>query len=197
MEKTENPNIIKYFYLKSQTTTSTSPSYSTAKQWVSEFKKKVARPLMTHHFQAASLRLQVSKWLILKNMMEERRLEISEIAETTSTSNERARNIKHEHICIKKLSARWISCLLTLGQELTRETVSKSRRILAVELLKPNTSKTMVWAGEPMSKKVKTIFPKIEIMATVFCGANEIIFVDYLQKDKMIPRKTIQGYYSV
>ena len=53
-------------------------------------------------------------------------MKVREIAEIVGISDERVRNILHEHLNKKKLSARWVPRLLTIDQKRTRVTTSEA-----------------------------------------------------------------------
>ena len=148
---------------------------------------------------------------IYKMVVEDRRLKVREIAETTRMSTERVRNILHEHLGMEKLCARWVPRLLTVDQKLTRKTVSIEnlalykrnpseflRRFITVDETwihhytpeSKQQSKQWIGPGEPTPKKAKTILSANKVMATVFWDAKGIIFIDYLEKGK-----TINGQY--
>ena len=69
-------------------------------------------------------------------MLEDRRLKVSEIAETTGMSTERVHNILHQHLCMEKLCVRWVPRLLTIDQKLRRKIDSTEN----LELFKRNSS---------------------------------------------------------
>lgn len=125
MEKLEKRAVIKYFYLKGftpkqikeemdTTLKDSSPSYSTIKQWVSEFKKgrvstsdepRLGRPVEVTTSEMIEKIHQI--------VLNDRRLKVHEIAETCRMSDERVRNILHNHLNMEKLCARWVPRLLT------------------------------------------------------------------------------------
>ena len=125
MEKLEKRWVIKYFYLKGltpiqikeeidSTLINSSPS-STVKQWISEFKKS----LTSTDDETGSGRLievptgeMIEK--IHKIVLGDRRLKMSQIAETTGMSTDRVHNILHQHLFMEKLCVRWVPRLLTL-----------------------------------------------------------------------------------
>ncbi|XP_014469757.1 PREDICTED: putative uncharacterized protein FLJ37770 [Dinoponera quadriceps] len=151
MEKSEKRAVIKYFYLKGLTSLQikeeldstlkdSSPSYSTVKQWVSEFKK--GRTSTSDDPRSGrSVEVTTPEMIekIHKIVMEDRRLKVSETVEATRMSTERVRNISHEHLSIRKLCARWVPRLLTFDQKFTRKTVS----IKNLALYKRNPSEFM------------------------------------------------------
>lgn len=219
MEDLEKRAVIKYFYIKGLTPSEikkemddtlkdSSPSYTTVKRWVSEFKKgrtstkdeprpgrpvEVTTPEMTEK--------------IHKIVLEDRRLKLSEIAEAVNISKERAGNILNNILGMHKLCARWVPRLLTPEQKLRRKIASSEN--LALYQRNPNEflrrfvtmdetwvhhytpeskeqSKQWTAAGEPTPKKAKSILSANKVMASVFWDAKGIIFIDYLEKGKSI-----------
>ena len=99
-----------------------SPSYSTIKQWVSEFKKggvstsdepRSGRPIevTTPHIIEKIHQIEI----VLKDRR--LRLKVREIAETCKMSYECVQNILHQHLYMEKLCARWVPRLLTVDQK--------------------------------------------------------------------------------
>ena len=50
-------------------------------------------------------------------VLKDRRMEVCQIVEIVGISDERVCNILHEHLDMKKLSARWVPRLLTIDQK--------------------------------------------------------------------------------
>jgi histone-lysine N-methyltransferase SETMAR len=223
MEKFEIRAVIKYFFLKGLTATDikkeldstlgdSSPSNTTVKRWVAEFKigrkstndePRSGRPI---EVTTAEMTEKVRKIVLT-----DRRVKVREIAETVSISTERVRNILHEHLTMKKLCSRWVPRLLTPVQKQCRKDISTDclalyksnpteflRRFITVDETwvhhyTPETkqqSKQWTVKGEPAPKKAKTVASASKFMSTVFWYARVIIFIDYLQKGK-----TITGVY--
>ena len=129
----EKRAVLKYFYLKGltpiqikeemdSTLKNSSPSYSTVKQWISEFKKSRTN---ADDEPGSKLLIEVPTGemfeKIHKIVLEDRRMKMSEIAETTRMSTERVHNILHQHLCMEKLCVRWVPRLLTIDQKLRRK----------------------------------------------------------------------------
>lgn len=223
MEKLEKRAVIKYFYLKGftpkqmkeemdSTLGDSSPSYSTIKQWVSEFKMgRVSTSDKPRSGRPVEVTTSEMIEKIHKIVLEDRRLKVHEIAETCRMSAERVRNILHNHLNMEKLCARWVPRLLTLDQKLLRKTISTDnlalyrrnpneflRRFITVDETwvhhytpeNKEQSKQWVGKGEPTPKKAKTILSANKVMATVFWDARGIIYIDYLEKGN-----TITGQY--
>lgn len=144
-------------------------------------------------------------------VLEDRRVKVREIAKKVSISNERVFNILHEHLGMKKLSARWVPRLLTVDQKRNRVTISKKcldkfkrnsneflRRYVTVDETwihyytpeMKEQSKQWTSPDERAPKKAKTIPSAGKVMATVFWDSKGIILIDYLEKGK-----TITGQY--
>lgn len=223
MEKLEKRAVIKYFCLKGftpkqikeemdSTLGDSSPSYSTIKQWVSEF--KIGRVSISDEPRSGRpVEVTTSEMIkkIHQIVLEDRRLKVHQIAETCGMSGERVRNILHNHLSMQKLCARWVPRLLTLDQKLIRKNISTDnlalyrrnpneflRRFITVDETwihhytpeNKEQSKQWVGKGEPTPKKAKTILSANKVMATVFWDARGIIYIDYLEKGK-----TITGQY--
>ena len=126
-------------------------------------------------------------------------------------SNERVYHILNQHLGTRKLSARWVSRLLTVDQKRVRMNISNAllgqfrrnnskfqRRLITVDETwihhyTPETkiqSKRWTGKGEPTPKKAKTVFSAGKVMATVFRDSHGVILIYYLQKGK-----TITGAY--
>ncbi|KMQ91973.1 histone-lysine n-methyltransferase setmar [Lasius niger] len=58
-------------------------------------------------------------------VMDDRRVKLREIASAVGISSERVHNIVHQHLDMKKLSARWVPRLLTVDQKQNRVRCTK------------------------------------------------------------------------
>ena len=139
--------------------------------------------------------------------MGDRKLKLREIADTLKISEDSVFTILHESLGMCKLFSKWVLRLLTLDQKQQR--VEDSKRCL--ELFKRSkkdflrryvtmdetwiyyyTPKTKIssakWtaAGESRPKRPKTQQCAGKVMASVFCDAHGILFIDYLEKGKTI-----------
>ena len=120
-------------------------------------------------------------------------------------------NILHIELGMSKVLARWVPRLLTPDQELTRLVMSEANlaifeadpdrfveRFLTqdecwVHHFEPETKRqSMQWkhSTSPAPKKANVVSSAGKVMASVFCDAKGILFIDYLQKGK-----TINGEY--
>lgn len=223
MNKIELRAVIKYFVLKGltpleiknemdSTLGDSSPSYSTVKKWAAEFQH--GRTSIQDDERSGRPKTATTDEIIEKihnAVLNDRRIKVRELVEIAKISDERVRNILHEHLNMKKLSARWVPRLLTIDHKRERMNTSKHclelfqhnpqeflRRFITVDETwihhyTPETkvqSKQWVEAGSSAPKKAKTTPSAGKIMATVFWDAHGIIFIDYLEKGK-----TITGEY--
>ena len=225
MEKNEFRAVIKHFFLKKKTAMEikaeldevhgdSAPSYKTVCFWVNEFKRGRTS---TNDEQRCGRPSEVTTPEIIEKIhgivLEDRRVKVREIADIVRISNEWVHNILHEHLAMKKLSARWVPRLLTIDQKRNRMDISKEclsmfkrneadylRRFITVDetwihYYTPETkkqSKQWMAAGESAPKKAKTVKSAGKVMATVFWDSQGIILVDYLEKGKTITG----GYYA-
>lgn len=188
-----------------------SPSYSMVKRWYSEFKRgrtstndadRPGRP------NEAVTEENVRK--VHQVVLDDRKIKVSEIAGIIKISTERVRHILHDHLNMKKLSARWVPRFLTAEQKLKRVHDSK----YALEMFEVNSNEFLrrfitmdeTWihyytpesnrqsaewlqACESRPKRPKTQQSAGKVMASVFWDARGIIFIDYLEKGKTITAK--------
>lgn len=223
MEKKEFRVLIKHYFLRGKSITETeeklrkyygdsAPSHGMVHKWFTEF--RCGRTNTTDAERSGRPAEITTEEMINKIhdiVLEDRRVKISEIAKKVNISNERVFNILHEHLGMKKLSARWVPRLLTVDQKRTRVTISKLcldkfkcnsseflRRYVTVDetwihYYTPETkeqSKQWTSPNERAPKKAKTVRSAGKIMATVFWDSKGIILIDYLEKGK-----TITGQY--
>ena len=140
-------------------------------------------------------------------VLNDRRLKVLEISETVNISMGRVWHILHECLGMRKLSARWVPCLLTADHKRARVVASEQclgmfqrnskeflRRYVTVDetwihYYKPETknqSKMWTGSGESRPKKAKTVPSASKDMATIFWDSHDIILIDYLQKENII-----------
>jgi histone-lysine N-methyltransferase SETMAR len=146
-------------------------------------------------------------------VLDDRRMKVREIAETTGISKERVGYILHEELDMKKLCARWVPRLLTADKKRTcmkiseqcLERFNKNKtdfvcRFIAMDEIwihrytpeSKRQSKQWTEDGCAAPKKTRSVPSAGKVMASVFWDAENILFIDYLEKDK-----TITGeYYS-
>ena len=96
-----------------------SPSFSTIKKWAAEFKRdrieddpREGRPKSAPPPEIIEQVHDV--------VLDDRRMKVREIADTTGISKECVRYILHEELDMKKLCARWVPRSLTEYQKRTR-----------------------------------------------------------------------------
>lgn len=126
MEKVEYRSVIKFLHLKGKNNAEikaeldgaygeSAPSLATVKFWKAEFVRGRTsvfdddRPGRSNEVTTPET---INK--IHDKILADRRIKIREIAEALNLSTERAHNIIHQHLCMKKLSARWVPRLLTI-----------------------------------------------------------------------------------
>lgn len=223
MEKSEFRVLIKHYFLRGKTIKETedrlkkyygdsAPSHGMVHKWFTEFRcgrtstKDAERPGRPNDVTTEEM---VNK--IHDIVLDDRRVKVREIAEIVAISNDTVIRILHDHLGMKKLSARWVPRLLTVDQKRIRVKISKQ----SLELFKRNSSeflrrfvtvdeswihhytpemkeqsKQWTSAGERAPKKAKTVPSAGKVMATVFWDSHGVIFIDYLEKGK-----TITGQY--
>lgn len=225
MDKNEFRAVIKHFWMDGKTATeirdilqkvhgTSTPSFSTISFWVSEFKR--GRTSTKDEPRSGRPKTATNEEMVDKVhdlVLADRRVKLREIVETTGISYERVQNIVHEHLGMRKLSARWVPRLLTMDNKRNRVTTSKEclallnrnptdffRRFVTVDETwihhyTPETkqqSKQWISPGESAPKKAKTVPSAGKVMATVFWDSQGVIHIDFLQKGR-----TITGqYYS-
>ncbi|XP_066994420.2 histone-lysine N-methyltransferase SETMAR [Anabrus simplex] len=223
MEKTEIRAVIKYFVKKGMkakeihadfqnTLGDSAPSFSTVAKWTSKF--KFGRESLDDDPRSGQPKSVTNPEFIAKvhkMVMEDRRLKVREIAEAVGMSSERIYYILTEELGMKKLTARWVSRLLTLDNKRTRLKMSKQSlarfqcnqqdflcRFVTtdetwVHYYTPETkqqSKQWKHADSPPPKKAKAVRSAGKVMASVFWDAKGILLIDYLPTGQ-----TITGQY--
>jgi len=127
-------------------------------------------------------------------VLADRRLKMSEIAETVGMSKDRVGHVLDAILGMRKLSARWVPRLLTPDNKRNRETTSEQcltlfkrnpkeflHRFVTVDetwihWYTPETkeqSKQWTLPGEPAPKKATTVPLAGKVIATVFWGSQE------------------------
>lgn len=223
MDKSEFRVLIKKYFLRKKTIKETeeklrkyygdsAPSHGMVQKWFTEF---CCGRTSTKDAERSGRPVEVTTDEIVNKIhdivLEDRRMKIREIAKTVNISDERVFNILHEHLGMKKLSARWVPRLLTVDQKRNRVTISQRsldmfkrntneffRRFVTVDetwihYYTPETkeqSKQWTSPGEKAPKKAKTVPSAGKVMATVFWDSQGVILIDYLQKGS-----TITGAY--
>lgn len=188
------------------------PANSTVIYWFAEFKrgrKSTETVPSTGRPNEVTTEEMIGK--IHNIILKDRRVKLREIADIVNISYERVSNIIHEHLHMRKLSARFVPRLLTIDQKRIRVNTSEQclammrhnpddfwRRVITVDETwihhytpeTKNQSKQWVEPGGSAPKKAKTVKSADKVMATVFWDSQGIILIDYLEKGK-----TITGQY--
>ncbi|XP_076044679.1 histone-lysine N-methyltransferase SETMAR-like [Oratosquilla oratoria] len=123
--------------------------------------------------------------------------------DVSGLSRERVENILHKEVDMSKVSAHWVSRLLTSDQKHTRmvvpqanlahfetDPVSFRERFLTqdecwVHHFEPETKRqSMQWrhTSSLVPKKARVVSSAGRVMSSVFWDAKGIVFIDYLQK---------------
>jgi histone-lysine N-methyltransferase SETMAR len=138
-------------------------------------------------------------------VLDDRRMKVSEIAETICTSKERVGYILHKELDTKKLCARWVPRLFTANQKPTRMKISEQclerfnknetdflRRFITMDeawiyhYTPESKQQSKQWTEDGCSapKKTRSVPSAGKVMASVFWDAEGTFFIDNLEKDK-------------
>jgi transposase len=91
-----------------------SPSFSTNKKWVAEFKRgRTNLEVDPHERRPKSATPPAIIEQVHDMIVDERRIKVREIAETIGISKDSVGYILHEELDMKKLCAKWVPHLLT------------------------------------------------------------------------------------
>lgn len=213
MDKNEYRAVIKFLTLEGQSPKNiherlvavygeSSPSYATVKRWAREFQcgreslqddARSGRPSTS----ITQENIETVHQLVLNN----RRIKVHEIEETTGISYGSIESILHEHLHMSKVCARWVPKMLTA--EMKESRVTNSYALLTRYNRDPedfhfrlvtcdetwlyhydpeSKQESMEWKhmGSPRTKKFKASRSCKKIMATVFWDSKGIIHIDYL-----------------
>lgn len=184
------------------------PSRQMVEKWIADFKRgrattsdaeRSGRP--KEAVTSENIR-QIHK-IILNN----RKVKLSEIADTLKISTERVHHIVHEYLGMRKLCAKWVPRELTFDQKQQRVDDSEqclelfnrnksefSRRYVTMDetwlhhYTPESNRQSASWTAsdEPRPQRPKTQQSAGKVMASVFWDAHGIIFIDYLQKGQTI-----------
>ncbi|XP_025263254.1 histone-lysine N-methyltransferase SETMAR-like [Camponotus floridanus] len=182
-----------------------SPSFSTVKKWAAEFKR--GRSSIFDDERSGRPKTATNEEIIQKihdSVLNDRRIKMRELSHIANISIDRVHNILHEHLHMKKLSARWVPRLLTVDQKRIRMNISQEcldmfernsaeflRRFITVDEIRihytPETKQqSKQWVEADRSpKKAKTVLSAGKVMATVFWDSQGVVFIDYLEKGKI------------
>lgn len=225
MDSNEFRVLIKHYFLRGKSAKVTkekldkyydtsAPPKSTVIYWFAEFKRGRTDTIDEHRSGRPK---QVTTPEMIKKVSDivsaDSRVKVRDIADKLKISTGTAELILHEHLHMKKLSARWVPRLLTINHKSNRALISSQclsmfqgnpeeflRRFITVDETwihhhTPETkqqSKQWVKDGSSAPKKAKVVPSAGKIMATVFWDAKGVILVDYLKS-----QKTITGAYYV
>lgn len=213
MDKTEIRAVIKYQFLKGlkpqdiiddfqKTLGASSPSDRTVYNWYNEFKR--GRTSTNDEHRSGRPKEVTTPEMIEKVhdiVLNDRKVKVREIVDILNISYERVHHILHEHLHMKKLSARWVPRSLTVDQKRNRVTTSEQslamltrnpaeflRRFITVDetwihYYTPESSKQ---SGESRPKRPKTQQSAGKVLASVFWDAKGIIFIDYFEGGRTI-----------
>ncbi|XP_018406974.1 PREDICTED: histone-lysine N-methyltransferase SETMAR-like [Cyphomyrmex costatus] len=215
MEEQEYRILIKGFFLMGKTSeqslqlldlcypSASAPSRTTVYRWFSEF--EMERPK-----EATNLEIVKQMHLIV---LRDRKIKLRELAEAVSISKEQAGYILHDILGMKKLSTRWVSRFLNLGQKEIRVYYAKAglalfqrhradvyQRLVTldetwVHYHTPESNRQSAeWleSHESRPKRPEDQCSTEKVMASVFWDTHGIIFIDYLQKGKIVTEE----YYA-
>lgn len=132
MDEKEFRVLTKHYFLKDKTPQEakekldkhygdSAPSIRTVYKWFQNFR---SGHMGTNDAERSGRPVEVTASEIIDKIhdmvMDDRRVKVREIASAVGISNERVHNILHQHLDMKKLSARWVPRLLTLNQKRNR-----------------------------------------------------------------------------
>ena len=223
MKKSEFRVLIKYYFLRGKTLLETkakldkyysdsAPSYGVVQKWFTEFccgrtsTETILSPGRQNEITTPEM---INK--IHDIVLNDSKIKVCEIAEIVSISTERVINILSTHLCMRKLSVRWVPRLLTIDQKRIRVTISGKnsthfnrnpkkflRRFVTMDETwihhyTPESReglKQWVKPGESAPKRPKTQQSAEKVMASVFWDTHGVIFIYYLEKGR-----TVTGAY--
>lgn len=219
MEKEQYRAVIRFLFLEGKTFTEIkqrldavykdhAPLMATVIYWTNEFKR--GRTSVFDEERPKEL-TDVEMFNKIRDIvLEDGQLKVNDIAKKVKISYERAENILHEHLGMRKLSDRWVPRVLTVDHKRDRVTTSKH----CLELFQRNPTefmrryvtvdRTWIYYGLPEMREqsygwspasesapeANTSASGGKVLATVFWGSQGIIHIDYLEKGK-----TITGAY--
>ena len=152
-------------------------------------------------------------------VLDDRRIKVREIADVMNMSKERVCQILNQHLGMRKLSARWVPCLLTVNYKLVRINISNPplaqfrrnksefwRQLITVDETwihhyTPETKKYSPNSGlqsrNRFQKKQKLILRLGKWWRLFFWDSHGVILIDYLQifkKEKPLQEHTTHHY---
>lgn len=222
MEKSEYRVLIKHCFLMGKNTVQakqwldkcygiSSPSSTTVKYWFAEFRRdrtstndapRSGRP------NEAVTPENIKK--ISEIVLNDRKVKLSDLANTIGISKERVGHIIHECLHMKKLCARWVPRFLTIDQKDQRLRHSKANLAMMqrnrTEFLRRFVTMDETWIhhytpesnrqsaewllpGESRPKRPKTQQSAGKVLASIFWDVRGIIMIDYLEHGKTINKE--------
>ena len=152
----------------------TPPTLKTIYFWNNEFKRD---RMLTKDETRPGSPVEATAPEMIKNIhhivMEDRRINLRQVAEIFGISVSAVHNILHEKLEMKEMCARWVPRLLTIDEKRTRKDISEQ----CLTMLKRDVH--WVAPGENAPKKAKTVSSTDKMVATIFWGAQGIILIDY------------------
>ncbi|GFV57748.1 histone-lysine N-methyltransferase SETMAR [Trichonephila clavipes] len=151
MDQIEYRAIIKYLFLKDNTPTQiqvemdyvygdSAPSFATVKFWAAKFKR--SRKSLGDDERSGRPNTATTDGTIVKVHqmgLDDPRTKVRDIAEVMNMAKGRVSHILNQHLGMRKLSARWVSHLLTLGQKRVRKNISNALLAQFRRVLEPIT----------------------------------------------------------
>ena len=129
-----------------------------------------------------------------KMVLADRKLKLREITDTLKISEGSVLIILHEHLRMRMLCSKWVPRLLIVNQKQQR--FDNSERCLELfERNKKDIYVRYVTRGENRLKRSKTQMLAGKILASVFCDAHGILFIDCLEKGRTIAIANIRWRY--
>jgi histone-lysine N-methyltransferase SETMAR len=222
MLKTEYRSVIKFLFKEGQSPAEIkkrlddvygdcAPSYATVKNWVKEFRLgRESVEDVPHEGRPVEVLTPETINLIEQEALSDRRLKIREIAERLDLSKSTVHRALHDHLHMKKISARWVPKLLSAVQKQERVRCAnaflelcsgKESKIInsivtgdktMVLYYDPESKReSMEWRykGEEPPRKAKVSKSTQQIMATIFWDCEGILLIDFKE------RNTVNGIY--
>lgn len=219
MSKTEYRSVIKFLFKEGLSPAQikerldgvykeSAPSYSTVKNWVKEF--RLGRETVEdigHDGRPVEVLTPETIAVIEEEVLSDRRLKIREIAARLGLSKSTVHRAIHEHLHMKKVSARWVPKLLSAVQRQERVRCASEFLDLCGENSKTvierlvTGDETMILYYDPQSKresmewrykgenpprKAKVQQSTKKLMCTIFWDFQGILMVDFKERNTVV-----------